>query len=548
MTSRLGEELSRTHSGTTLLLVAFSAAAWMALRWPLPVWMLSDNDWVHQLGGANQILHGEHPFIDWHTDYGPLRYYPSALAQLVFGGRTLSELLLVTTAYTIAYTLLFHLMWVASGSRLIAGAMLLPALILAPRLYKYYVVLGPVVCLWAAWRDIARPSTTSLALLAAAVTATGLFRADFGAFAGLAAVVAIGTQSTALAERIGRLARFLALVLLFASPWLIWLGVRGGLPTYVADTLLNGPRHATAMALPFPRYDAARPLAAPNVTFFLFACFYALPPITLLAALWPGVCRDVAERRRMVTAAVLAQAVLVHAAHRSDYTHLLQAIAICFVPCAWLAGQVLSYRAPSGAARGFAAVARTALVGAVVVALWAGMSVGGFPSPQAGRGLRAWRVHAMQRDALLAHLAVEEPNNPLLQAILYIRRCTAPTDHIVALPPFIGAYYFSERSFGGTQPAWSPGFFSTGEDQQRWIERVRQEQVRLVLGDGSRMLDNRPDRQFANYSPLITQYVETAFVAIGRFGPIVVRASRPSPPWPTSGPPPCPDSAAPPPA
>jgi hypothetical protein len=416
----------------------------------------------------------------------------------------------------------------------------LPALILAPRLYKYYVVLGPVVCLWAAWRDVERPSTMSLALLAAAVTATGLFRADFGAFAAVAAVVAIGTQPTTLSVRVGRLARFLVLVLLFASPWLLWLGMRGGLETYVADTFLNGPRHATGMALPFPRYDVALPLAAaPNVTFFLFACFYALPPIALLAALWPGVCRDVRERRRMVTAAVLAQAMLVHAAHRSDYSHLSQAIAICFVLCAWLAGRVLSYRVPNGAARGFTALAWTALLSTVVVLLWAGIRVGGLPSPAAG--LRGLRVHALRRDAWLADVAAREPDNALVQAIQYVRRCTGAADHIVALPPLVGAYYFSDRSFGGAQPAWSPGFFSTAADQQRWIERVRQEHVQLVLGDGSRMLDNRPDRQFANYSPLITQYVESAFVPIGRFGSIVVRAPRPSPPWPTAGPPPCPD-------
>ena len=81
------------------------------------MWMLADIDCAHQLGGASQILRGEHPFVDWHTDYGALRYYPSAAAQVLFGRRTLAELLLDTTAYTVAYTLLFHLLRAASGRR-----------------------------------------------------------------------------------------------------------------------------------------------------------------------------------------------------------------------------------------------------------------------------------------------------------------------------------------------------------------------------------------------------------------------------------------------
>lgn len=532
---------ARSRHAVWLVMAAALAAAWMALRWPLPLWMLGDNDWLHQLAGANQILHGEHPFIDWHTDYGPLRYYPSALAQLLLGPRTLSELLLVTAAYTAAYTLLYHLLWVASRRRSVAAALLIVALILAPRLFKYYVMLGAVGCLWAAWHYIERPSRSSLAILAAGVVITGLFRADFGGFAALAALVAIASRPEPFPARVRHVAGFLALAVLCLAPWVAWLTLRGGLGTYLVDTILVGPGHAAEMALPFPRFDASAPLSADNALFLLYACYYALPAIAVGVALWPGVCPERSERRKIITAAVLAQAVLLHAAHRSDYSHLLQAIPVDYVLLAWLAGKALSRL--GGTATGFVGRVALAVLGvALAVSLWAGVRVGGWPSPYAGQGLAALRYHAMERGELLGYLAATAPDDSRVQAIQYVRRCMSAGDRIVALQPWTALYYFGDRMFAGGLPNWSPGFFNRDSDQTRWIETVRRQHARLILGDFSRQLDARPERTFSAYSPLVAAYVAEHYAPIGSFGPIVVRAPATSPTTSAGGegPPPCP--------
>lgn len=521
---------------------ALLAAAWMAMRWPLPVWMLGDNDWLHQLGGANQILRGEHPFIDWHTDYGPLRYYPSALAQWLFGERTLAELLLVTAAYTVGYTLLYQLLWTASGRRVVAAALLVLALILAPRLFKYYVLLGPVVCLWAAWRYIDRPSLAGLVILAATVVVTGLFRADFGAFSAIAAGTAMLTAPQPLRTRARALAQLLGLELVIVSPWVLWLAIHGAVGSYLVDTFLVAPGHAAAMSLPFPQFDSnASLLAANNAVFLLYVCYYALPAIAVAAVFWPGVCPDRTERRKVITTAVLAQAVLVHAAHRSDYSHLLQAIPVGFVLLAWLAGRALRYRAPVQMPQVVTRAAAAALAVAVGLSVWAGVRVGGWPSPYAGMGLAAIGVHALPRDEMLAYLSATHPDDPRLQAVQYLQRCTAAGERIVALPPW-GLYYFADRMFAGAQPNWSPGFFSAAADQQRWIDTVQRQNVPLILGDFSRMLDGRAERTFETYSALVSEYVDKQYVPIGSFGPIVVRGRRGSdgslPPR-SEGPPPC---------
>lgn len=541
-------QVPRSHAVLTLAAAALVTAAWTALRWPLPVWMLGDNDWLHQLGGANQILHGEHPFIDWHTDYGPLRYYPSALAQWLLGPRTLAELLLVTLAYTAGYTLLFKLLWEVSGRRVVAGVLLAVALVLAPRLFKYYVLLGPVLSLWAAWRYIERQSSLLLAALAAMAVVFGLFRVDFGAFAGVAAVAAIAVGPGSLRARAQRLARYVGWLLALLAPWFIWLAAQGGVTSYLVDTLLVAPGHAAAMALPFPRFDASAPLlGAANAVFLLYACYFALPAVVAGAALFTRICRDETERRKIITAAALAQAVLVHAAHRSDYSHLLQAIPVSFVLLAWLAGHALDYRSTGKTLRAVAAAAAAVLAIAVGLSMWAGMTVGGFPSRLAGQGLLAAGVHALPREEMMRHLAATHPDDPRVQAVQYLHACTAPTDHIVALPPWIGFYYFADRMFGGTQPNWSPGFFSAEADQQRWIATAQRQKVGLVLGDFSRILDGRSERVFGTYSALVSDYIADEYVPIGRFGPIVVRARRTEDgpaPAAVDGPPACPRRAS----
>ena len=504
--------------------IAITVAAWSIVRWPAPMWMLADIDCAHQLGGASQILRGEHPFVDWHTDYGALRYYPSAAAQVLFGRRTLAELLLDTTGYTVAYTLLFHLLRTASGRRAAAaGAVLAIALLLMPWMSRYYTVLGPVLCLAAAWRYIGRPSRASLALLAAAVVVMGLFRADFGGFTAVAAVVAIGTGGGSGRARAVEIGRFLAIAMLFLSPWLIWLAHRGAVERYLTDTFFTAPVHAASMALPFPRHDPSVPFHdRGNATFLLFVTFHALPAVALVTTLCKGVCVDVVERRRIATTAVLAQMVLLHTAHRSDYPHLAQAIPTGLVLLAWLLGRALDVHPIPFGAVGRPGLAAIGLL--LAVPAWAGLQVEGWPRVDIRKAFETAQLHAMPLDQMVARLSAAHPGDASLGAIEYVRRCTAPTDRVVALPPMLGLYYFADRPFAGNLPAWSPGFFSATADQAAWIARVRGQRPRMVVGDLGSGFDGRPERSFAVYSKLISEYVSTQFVPIAVFGSIVVRA------------------------
>ena len=509
--------------GWIVLAVAVGLAIWFIARWPTPAQVATDFDWGHQLSGASQILAGEHPFIDWRTDYGPLRYYASALAQRLLGARTLSELLLTTAGMVAAYAAFFHLLVLATRRRAMALAGLVVGVLLAPSPSKYYMVLGPLLCLWAIWTDANRQTATSLALVAAAIALTGLFRGDFGAFALLAASAAVATGRGTPRHRLSRLSTLAAWTLVAVSPWLLWLAARGGFGAYVSAMLLTAPRHARSMVLGLPvlRLGASR---AENSGALLFAVVAATPTLTALASCSTRLCPDREQRRRIAIAALLAQAVALHALHRADISHLFEAAAPCVLLICWLASAVADAWAPrvdAGRLQLLAPAAVTALT-----LTWCA-AAGRLPHLLAPHALvESVQFHALPRGEFLARLAERMPTNAVVQAARYVGACTAPGAHVAALAPLSMLPYFADRPFAGGQPSWSPGFFDDDRDQQDWIAMVRRQAPVLVVGNLDFAFDGRPERALPAYAPLIVAAIESDFEPIGAIGSIAVRAPR----------------------
>ena len=94
----------------TLAAVFLFSALSITLLLPPPLKFIQDQDWAHQLSGANQILKGQHPFITFLDVYGPLTFYASAIAQVIFGTRIIGEIFLIGLGFSIAYTIIYWLM------------------------------------------------------------------------------------------------------------------------------------------------------------------------------------------------------------------------------------------------------------------------------------------------------------------------------------------------------------------------------------------------------------------------------------------------------
>ncbi len=336
-----------TARGASFALITVLCVLWIGGRLPDPAVFLADPDWGHQTAGANQILLGEHPFIDFRSTYGPLTFYASALAHVLSGGRVVGEMALVVLGYALAYVLLFRLMRIAAHTARVAWPVTVAALILMPRLYKYYIVLAPALTLTAAWAHVDRPGGRTVWALGFAIALAGLFRPDFGAFAALTGIAAVALRpAPGPAVRLWRILGLLGAVLACATPWLLWVGVRGGLGEYIADSIVGAPRHAAGMALPLPVLHGPESThAGATALLAAFVFFAVLPLAAVVVLLFRRVAVDVGERARVLTLVVLAQATLLQAAHRSEVQHLLQAIPASFVLVAWLIGVAAGFLA-----------------------------------------------------------------------------------------------------------------------------------------------------------------------------------------------------------
>jgi hypothetical protein len=493
--------------------VAFLAAALIVVgvlsRLPTSAQFVLDNDWGHQLAGANQILHGEHPFTDWRNDYGPLAFYASALAQWIFGLRPIGEIVLCLGAYIAGYWLLYLSAFKLTKSSAASMVAIFLALVLMPRPYKYYVVLCPAAVVYAMIRYTEKPARSSLWWLAFAVALAGLFRADLGGYAFIGAAVAV-----AIAGGYQAVFELLAACLVWCLPWLLFAISRHGLAEYLFDSTVGASRHAKGQSLPVP----------PNGwELVLYGLFFLLPP-ALVGWLIVRKPEERSARAALWGLAVFAGLLLAQATHRAGYHHLVQAIPLCFVIAT--CGLARAQRHPAGRFTGptyaWAALALAAGIALIPIS----MAIPRADLPQMARDVAelskpraAFLADALQAGGL-------GPNGPALEEVL---RRTGENDRILALPLLTNYNYLTGRPFGGDQMLLMNGYFSTPEDQRRMIEAMEAKPVAMVLIEPDLELDGMPSRKIRSYAPLLESYFETNYAEVARYGEIEVlvrRASR----------------------
>lgn len=501
------------------LALACLTAAWIALRLPTAAQALLETDGGHQLAGALQILHGEHPFVDFEATYGPLTFYASALAQVVFGQRFIGEIILNVMGYALAYALLAVLIYRLTGKAWLALLFGALAVLLLPRLYKYYIVLGPVLTVWFAWEYIQKPRLRNIFWLALAVLFAGLFRSDFGVYCTLAATVVLALQpaSTGWLRRVFTL---WGLIFLMALPWLLFLAFRGGLDNYFGDMLVGGPNIASGMSLPFPTFQPDQPIfARHNLRVIATIFFFCFPSISLvfLLARWKFV--DSKERALLLAATVLYALSLLQAANRVDYPHVVQTIPLAFLLAAWMAN-----RLSQEGLWPFKSWDKLVYLGCL---LGLGLSVAVFlylerQSSWPAISLRdipqKIQDYTLPKEALLGR-ASRGGNNWYVETMQYIRRCTSASQYLVALPALTTFPYFTDRSFGGGQIGLAPGYFSTPADQQRMIHKMQAQDIPLIVSLPDFAFDRMPERRLAATAPMVVAYLEANYREIKKEGP-----------------------------
>ena len=498
----------------------------LLLKIPSPEAYLIDPDHGQQLAGAQQITAGEHPFVDFRSAYGPLSFYPSAAAQIISSNRISAELAVDVLGYLLAYLCFFAAVRRLTDRRSVAYASLVVAVVLAPPMYKYYIAMGPLLVLVACYRYIERPEVFRLALLAASVAITGLFRPDYGAYTALTACAAIY-----LAQPAGRHWRAMSLwaLLVFACamPWLVFVTARGGLAEYLYSSMWGSLAQAQSLTLPLPWPGWHRLVSLSNAKFASFAYFWVLPAVCA-ALVWRARGPQLGcDWRMVIVAVILAQLTLVQSIHRSDHRHLVEAIPASLVLVVWFTEWAT--RAVRGASRharlaGAAGIAATGMAVLAVSAAALRLHDVVVASPM---NVAGWLIeYSGSRSALVNRVRHRDPENWQAETIEYIRRCTAPDERVLALPYFTSYYHLSERKFGGGHMYISPGFFNRDSDQRRLIEILESQQVPLIVDMPGLGIDGRSERRVESMAPIVAEYFRKEYLSAGRIGAARVRIHR----------------------
>ena len=111
--------------------------------------------------------------------------------------------------------------------------------------------------------------------------------------------------------------------------------------------------------------------------------------------------------------------------------------------------------------------------------------------------------------ARLRELAKVPPNPALLPdsqgMVAYVRACTPPGSRVLVDGFVPQLYFFAERGFAGGMPVFFGGHWSTVQDQDRTIERLRHEFVPLAIVDPA----------FSSTYDRVGAYLASTFVQAG---------------------------------
>ena len=498
---------------------------WILLRLPTSTEALADTDDGHQLAGAIQILNGEHPFVDYEATYGPFTFYASALAQIIFNNRLMGEYFLLMVGYAIAYALLARMIYRLTGNFWLTFLFGVIALAAIPRMYKYYIVLGPVLSMLSIWNYLEKPNHKNMLWMSLAITITGLFRADFGVYCTIAGLLGLFLLTPINKNSFKKVFIFLGGIFLFALPWILFLVLRGGLATYFIDMTSGTTNLARDISLPFPEFHPELPiLDRQNLVFLAIIFFSAVPFIAIgwLFSSWGSF--DYFEKRILLIAAVLNFLSLAQAYSRIGYLHLTQTIPLAFFLTAWMAN-----RLGNNLLIAFRAKKKISFVFGLLLLIFFGflskpillINYSYWPKIDI-KGIYPQIVQfSLPKQQFLDNLGPKSESY-FVQTALYIRRCTTAGQRVMGLPVLTTIPYITDRSFGGGQIGVQTGYFVTDKDQERVVQKMSEQDIPLIIYTPNLYNDGLPERRMAVVAPLVAGFMKENYVTIKKVGPALV--------------------------
>jgi hypothetical protein len=482
------------------------AIVWLVLLWGAPgveFYLGSPDHGLQLMTGQQVVRHGKVLFVDLFNHYGPLTSYTSAVG-LILHHSLLPETLICAAGYAAALTILFAVARRLSGWPAALGV-LVACLLLLARFYKWYYWLFPALTILLLMRSM-RFVAPARRYLPLGILLTQWPRQSVGRWAASAALTCLG---------------FAAPLAVFCA-WLVAQGGPSAVAGYFASFLSTSRGFTRSLSIAPPPLSTWLAVSPLNPEFGRAFCFHVLP---LIAGLGLLICASAVLKYRLRLGGRLwgctclgALGFFPQALWRADLPHLTQVLPLFALTVAILLGWLAHWETSWG--RWPARLAAAGLSASLILPLmalrpvWA-VDLHGFHQPVAAK-FRA-----------LAHpfeLPTPAPEGQLCE---FIRAHSNPHDALLVLSYHVQTAFFADRPLAGLLPGYAPGFLTADAWQQRNLNRVGQDDPRLVILAEGCPIDGRPENEVSQFAPRLFEFVEreyphTAF----RAGPFSVRVKR----------------------
>jgi len=440
--------------------------------------------------------------------------------------RPIGEVTLVALGFAAGYTLFFWLMRTATKSIWLGGIGLVVLLVTMPKFYKYYIVLGPAWVLAAMWFYSAARTRARLWLVGVAIAFIGLYRPDYGVYGMLAAttLLAVDTERS-LRERLIDVAYLAMTVVVAASPWLIYVTVRGGLGRYLYESSIGSLDQAVGQLKALPVFNFKKPFSSNSQLAVLYYLLFAAPVIAAVLLILNWRRTAPIERPRLTGMIVLGALTLVQAVNRAGYSHLIQAIPPDVLIITWLvsmavaavmSGKIIAIRI--GAAGGLAASGVAAL-------LLLHMSAAPFIKALHSDPPSKLAPFVLPRDSFVDRVEqMTKGKDSRINALVYLRDCSQPDDRVLGWPYGLNVYYFDNRLAGNRILGFSPGFYSAPDQQQTTIAELKVARPKFWIYKP--FLYSKGLQYIQDYEPLVAAYLKQAYEPVKAFGDTTILIYR----------------------
>ena len=492
------------------MFAAALAAALLAAAWRVLTFHGFNNDHYIYLAGAQQMVLGEWPVRDFVDPGWPLMYALSAVARALLGRALGVELLVVSCAFAIGAAFTLMAASRLSGSLIAAVLVTLIEIAISPRSFGYPKIALYAVAAWLFVTWAWHLTTPRILGLAALTVVAFLFRHDHGLYigAGSLALIVFASLRDGVRAAVTRPIVFGLALAGLLLPWAIFVQYEVGLIAYFKAGLEFSRAEAEGTVLrALPRFDMAAPLLGEvNLQVWLFYVFHALPFVAIAIACWRALRGRVQWKGE--SAAVCAIGLMAIAMNLGFIrTPLAARLPDAIVPAAILGAWLMAsaWRVP----RAVAVIMSTLLL---LVTTWAVVVMADVRNELNEAGILNRRGAMIERIAdLRARLSKPMPernqipsrnSEALLPFYAYVDRCSLPTDRLVMTGLSPDVFVLANRGFAGGQMAFRPSFYTSVDDQQRALARMRVQSVPFVI------VALEEEAAFREAMPLIARYVD----------------------------------------